>query len=90
MFDRRREVRRWRQVQPRFGKPPIGPVVCRGSNCSQLVPAEFLLLLPDLVCTYTENTERQARIRDTCDEAESRADYAFRSSFLSRPHNCRN
>lgn len=59
---------------------PIGPVVCRGSNCSQLVPAEFLLFLPVLVCTYTENTEWQACIHDTCDGVESRADYALGSS----------
>lgn len=72
---------------------PIGPVVCRGSNCSQLVPAEFLLFLPVLVCTYTENTEWQACIHDTCDGVESRADYALRGAhaFLSsRLRDCRN
>jgi len=56
----------------------IGPAVCRGSNCSQLVPREFppprlslsLSFSLCLVRTYTKNTKRQARIvwrgRITC------------------------
>lgn len=56
--------------------------MCRDSNCSQLVPAEFLLFLPVLACIYTENTKRQTRIRDVCDGAASRADYALKFTRL--------